>query len=66
MVTAINGLRGPGSFGPDFRPTNYRETLTLLEPNGSAPLNALLAMTSGEASDDPKINLFRDEFQIAL
>ena len=61
MVTAINGLRGSGSFGPDFRPTNYRETLTLLEPNGSAPLNALLAMTSGEASDDPKINLFRDE-----
>ena len=30
MVTAINGLRGPGSFGPDFRPTNYKETLTLL------------------------------------
>lgn len=60
-MTAIVGLRGSGQFTTDFRPTNYREAFTLLEPNGAAPLNALLAMTQSEATDDPKFNHFRDE-----
>lgn len=61
MPTPIAGLRGTGQFTTDFRPTNYRELYTMLEPNGSAPLNALLAMASSEATDDPKFNHFRDE-----
>ncbi|CAB4158391.1 hypothetical protein UFOVP708_1, partial [uncultured Caudovirales phage] len=60
-MSAILGLRGSGQFTTDFRPTNYRETFTLLEPNGSAPLNALLSMTQSESTDDPKYNHFRDE-----
>jgi hypothetical protein len=60
-MAAIQGLRGTGQFGTDFRPTNYRELFTLLEPNGTAPLQALLAMTSSESTDDPKYNHFRDE-----
>ena len=60
-MAAIQGLRGTGPFGTDFRPTNYRELFTLLEPNGTAPLQALLAMTSSESTDDPKYNHFRDE-----
>jgi hypothetical protein len=60
-MSAILGLRGTGQFTTDFRPTNYRETFTLLEPNGSAPLNALLSMTQSESTDDPKYNHFRDE-----
>ncbi len=60
-MTAVVGLRGTGQFTTDFRPTNYRELYTLLEPNGSAPLNALLAMTNSESTDDPKYNHFRDE-----
>jgi hypothetical protein len=60
-MTAIIGLRGTGQFSTDFRPTNYRELFTLLEPNGSAPLQALLAMTSSEETDDPKFNHFRDQ-----
>lgn len=60
-MTAIAGLRGTGQFTTDFRPTNYRELFTLLEPNGTAPLNALLSMTSSEETDDPKYNHFRDE-----
>jgi hypothetical protein len=60
-MAAITGLRGTGQFTTDFRPTNYRELFTLLEPNGGAPLNALLAMASSEATDDPKFNHFRDE-----
>jgi hypothetical protein len=60
-MPAIAGLRGTGQFTADFRPTNYRELYTLLEPNGSAPLNALLSMTASEETDDPKFNHFRDE-----
>ncbi|MDC0624163.1 DUF5309 domain-containing protein [Alphaproteobacteria bacterium] len=60
-MAGINGLRGTGQFGTDFRPTNYRELYTLLEPNGTAPLNALLSMGSSQSSDDPKFNNFRDE-----
>jgi len=60
-MTAITGLRGTGHFTTDFRPTNYRELFTLLEPNGTAPLQALLSMAGSESTDDPKYNHFRDE-----
>lgn len=60
-MAAITGLRGTGQFSADFRPTNYRELFTLLEPNGTAPLQALLAMAGSESTDDPKYNHFRDE-----
>lgn len=58
---AILGLRGTGQFGDDVRPTNWRETFTLLEPNGTAPLNALLSYAHSTPTDDPKFNHFRDE-----
>lgn len=61
MPTAIQGLRGTGEFDVDFRPKNYRELFTLLEPNGNAPLNALLAMGSSESTNDPEYKNFRDE-----
>ena len=61
MSTPIQGLRGTGQFDTTFRPRNYRELFTLLEPNGNAPLNALLSMGSSESSNDPEIRLFRDE-----
>lgn len=60
-MAAIQGLRGTGQFDSDFRPKNYRELFTLLEPNGNAPLNALLSMASSEATDDPEFANFRDE-----
>lgn len=60
-MAAIQGLRGSGEFSSDFRPKNYRELFTLLEPNGNAPLNALLAMGSSEPTDDPEFKNFRDE-----
>jgi len=60
-MAAIQGLRGSGEFSTDFRPKNYRELFTLLEPNGNAPLNALLAMGSSEPTDDPEYKYFRDE-----
>jgi len=57
----VIGVRGTGEFSTDFRPTNYRELFTMLEPNGDAPLNALMAMTNSQSTDDPKYNNFRDE-----
>lgn len=60
-MPAVIGLRGSGQFTTDFRPTNYRELFTLLEPNGTAPLNAILAMSQSAETDDPKFNHFRDE-----
>lgn len=56
----IQGLRGTGQFDEQVRPKNYRETYTFLEPNGDAPLNALLAMTDGESTNDPVYRNFRD------
>lgn len=61
MPAAIQGLRGSGEFTTDFRPKNYRELYTLMEPNGSAPFNALLAMGQNESTDDPEYKNFRDE-----
>jgi len=60
-MAAILGLRGTGEFGTDFRPKNYRELYSLLEPNGTSPLGALLAMSSSEGTDDPEFKNFRDE-----
>jgi hypothetical protein len=61
MPAAIQGMRGSGEFSADFRPKNYRELFTLLEPNGNAPLNAMLAMGASESTDDPEFKNFRDE-----
>lgn len=62
-MAAIQGMRGSGEWSADqdVRPTNYRELFTLLEPNGNAPLNAMLAMGSSEPTDDPTYKNFRDE-----
>lgn len=61
MPVAVQGLRGSGQFDTDHRPKNYRELYTLLEPNGNAPLNALLAMGASESTNDPEYKNFRDE-----
>lgn len=59
-TAGIQGLRGTGQFDTDHRPTNYRQGYAFMEPNGTAPLNALLSMASAESTDDAKYNNFRD------
>ena len=61
MPAGIQGMRGTGEFSADFRPKNYRELFTLMEPNGNAPLNAMLSFGSSEVTDDPEYKNFRDE-----
>lgn len=58
---SILGLRGSGQFNETVRPRNYRELYTLLEPNGAAPLNALLAMGQSEPTNDPEYRNFQDD-----
>ena len=58
---ATLGMRGTGSFPADHRPENYREKYLMLEPNGSAPLTAILSMLPSEATDDPEFHNFRKD-----
>lgn len=55
---AVAGLRGTGSYSSDERPTNYRGTLVLLNPNTKAPLTALTGAMPDMPTDDPKYNCF--------
>lgn len=56
MGTAIAGLRGTGDFGEGERPKNFREYILFRNPNGSAPITALMAKTKSSSVDDPEFN----------
>lgn len=51
---AFAGLRGTGDWGTDERPKNFREYILWANPNGSAPLFAMLARAKKESTDDPE------------
>lgn len=51
---AVAGLRGTGDWGTDERPKNFRELILWRNPNGTAPIFALMAKASSEATDDPE------------
>lgn len=53
-MPAIAGLRGTGDWGTDERPKNFREMILWREPNGTAPLTALMAKMKSEKTDDPE------------
>lgn len=53
------GMRGTGDYTvPDQRPKNYRDTILMLYPNGTAPLTAMLAKLPSESTDDPEFKWF--------
>lgn len=51
---AILGMRGTGSFGTYERPKNYRQGILLLNPNGDAPLTAILSKLKEQPTNDPQ------------
>ena len=53
---AVMGLRGTGDWGTDERPKNFREMILWRDPNGSAPLTALMAKMGKETTDDPEFS----------
>lgn len=58
---AIAGLRGTGDFATDERPKNFREMILWRNPNGQAPLTALLAKMKSESTDDPEFAWYEEE-----
>jgi hypothetical protein len=59
-MPAIAGLRGTGDFGTDERPKNFREMILWLQPNGTAPITALMAKTKKESTDDPEFSWWEE------
>lgn len=55
-MPAILGLRGTGDWATNERPTNWREAILYLFPNGDAPLMALMSKLGSEPTDDPQFN----------
>ena len=53
---AVSGVFGSESWGTDQRPTNFRETILYLMPNGNAPITALMARTPKESVNDPQFS----------
>jgi hypothetical protein len=59
-MTAIAGLRGTGDWGADERPKNFRELILWRNPNGSAPLTAMMARMKTERTDDPEFSWWEE------
>lgn len=54
------GLRGTGDFGTDERPKNFRELILWSNPNGSAPLTALMSKMKSEKTTDPEFSWWEE------
>ncbi len=60
-MPAIAGLRGTGDWGTDERPKNFREMILWRNPNGTAPLTALLGRMKSESVDDVEFSWWEEE-----
>jgi len=60
-MASIAGLRGTGDWATDERPKNFREMILWRNPNGSAPLTALMSRMKSESVDDPEFNWWEEE-----
>lgn len=60
-MAAIAGLRGSGSFGADERPTDFREYILWSNPNGEAPLQALMSKMGSESTTDPEFSWWEEK-----
>lgn len=58
---AFAGLRGTGDWATDERPKNFREMILWRNPNGTAPLTALMARMKSESVDDPEFSWWEEE-----
>jgi hypothetical protein len=65
MSIYVPGLRGTGDWGADERPKSFRETILWNEPNGSAPLTALMGHASSERVDDPEFAWWEEVQEVA-
>lgn len=62
-MAAVAGLRGTGDWGTDERPKNFRELILWADPNGSAPLTALMSKMRKQTTDDPEFAWWEEELK---
>lgn len=55
-ASVIAGLRTTDNFATDERPTNFREFILFRNPNGTAPITALMSKVRSESVDDPQFS----------
>lgn len=60
-MASIAGLRGTGDWATDERPKNFRETILWRQPNGQAPLTALLSKIGEEDTNDPEYSWWEEQ-----
>lgn len=63
VFAAFAGMRGTGDWGTDERPKNFREMILWRNPNGSAPLTALLSKMASESVNDPEFAWWEEELK---
>ena len=63
-MAAIAGLRGTGDWGTDERPKNFREYILWRDPNGMAPLTALLSKMGSESTNDPEFSWWEEQLNL--
>lgn len=61
---AILGLRGTGDFGADERPKSFRESILWREPNGEAPLTALMSKMRKGSLTDPEHSWWEEDLEV--
>ena len=61
---AFAGLRGTGDWGTDERPKNFREMILWRNPNGQAPLTALMSKMKTEKTDDPEFSWWEEQLDV--
>lgn len=55
-MAAVAGLRGTGDWGSEERPKNFREMILWRNPNGTAPIFALMSRVQKESVNDPEFS----------
>lgn len=54
------GMRGTTDYGVDERPKSFRESILMYDPNGSAPLTALMSQMRSESVTDPEFSWWEE------
>lgn len=55
-MSGVAGLRGTGDWGTQERPTNFREMIQWMQPNGLAPIFGLTSKAAKMSVDDPQFS----------
>ncbi|QGH73569.1 MAG: major capsid protein [Siphoviridae sp. ct7UA22] len=59
-TVSFAGLRGTSNYGADERPKSFRESILFYDPNGSAPLTALMSQMKTESVTDPEFSWWEE------